>query len=144
MSRRGISELIGDIHTIANSLKGRLGEGGDLQSLTDFQSQLEAWLNEARALEVQQELDTSRLRKTTELRRQIRRRGVDLRGRAAAHLQGHFGKKSQDLREFGLQPRRDPRPAAKTGPPGPEVTPPPGKTPQPGSPEPPVESDSSA
>ena len=143
MARKGISTMIGEIDAISNNLKDRLGEEG-LQFLTGLQSELEAWLAEARSLERQQEIDTGRSRQTARRRQQVQRRGVDLRGRVASHLQGHFGKKAQTLQQFGLRPRRDPRPAAKTGPPGPEVTPPPGKTPQPSSPEPPVESDSSA
>ena len=126
MARIGISTLIGDIDAVAINLKGRLGEE-PLQILAVFQTELEAWLTEARELERQQELATGRIRQTTEQRRVIHRRGVELRTRAAGHLRGVFGPKAKDLHDFGLRPRRDPRPA-KPEPPSPEETPQPTST----------------
>jgi hypothetical protein len=120
MARVGISTLIGDIDAIANNLKGRLGEP-PLQHLVGLQSELEAWLVEARALERQQELDTGQIRRTSERRRKIHGNDVELRGRATTSLQGLFGKKAKDLHDFGLRPRRDPRPAKSQ--PSPEPTP---------------------
>jgi len=126
MARIGISTLIGDIDAVAINLKGRLGEE-PLQILAVFQTELEAWLTEARELERQQELATGRSRQTTEQRRFIHRRGVELRTRAAGHLRGVFGPKAKDLHDFGLRPRRDPRPA-KPESPSPEETPQPTST----------------
>jgi hypothetical protein len=137
MARIEISTLIGDLDAIANNLKGRLGEE-QLQILTGFQAELEAWLVEARELERQQELATGHLRQTTERRQLTQRRGVELRSRAAGHLRGVFGPKAKQLHEFGLRPRRDPRPVKKARQPAP-----PGPTPQPTSPESPGEPGSS-
>ena len=121
MARIGISTLIGDIDAVAVNLKGRLGEE-PLQILTGFQAELKAWLAEARELERQQELATGRIRQTTEQRRVVHQRGVELRTRAAGHLRGVFGPKAKDLHDFGFRPRRDPRPA-KPEQPAPEETP---------------------
>jgi hypothetical protein len=137
MARVIISTLIGDVDTIASNLKKRLGDE-DRQVFAAIESELDAWLAEARDLERQQEIDTGQTRRTTERRQQIRRQGVELRGRAQAMLQGHFGKKAKALHDFGLQPRRDPRPAARSRRPSPEPTP------QPTSPEQPAEADSAA
>ncbi len=129
MARIGISTLIGDIDTVAINLKGRLGEE-PLQFLTGLQAELEGWLGEARELEGQQELANGRLRQTSEQRRVVHRRGLELRSRATGHLRSVFGPKAKELLDFGVRPRRDPRPA-KPEQPSPEDTPQPTTSPPP-------------
>jgi hypothetical protein len=93
-----------------------------MQHLVAFQADLEAWLAEARVLESQQELQTARLRENSAQGRLGEVRGLELRTRAAGHLLGQFGPKAKTLHEFGIRPRRPPRPA-RLEQPGPEDTP---------------------
>jgi hypothetical protein len=120
MPRQTFAELIVEIDTMSTNLRSRLGE---LPLLTPLQTDLEAWLAEARSLESQQEVYTARLRETNEKRRLAETRGIELRGRAANGLRSHFGLKSKSLHEFGVRPRRNPRPAAKAGQPAPQPEP---------------------
>jgi hypothetical protein len=59
----------------------------------------------AKGLESQQEIFEARLRETNEKRRLEEQRGVDLRSKMNAALRGHFGPKSQTMREFGFVPK---------------------------------------
>ncbi len=56
------------------------------------------------ALVVEEDLHTARLREATRRRRDLERQGVDLRARLVTGLQSFFGKRSQELRQFGVDP----------------------------------------
>lgn len=102
MPSESYAELLVSLDGLATNLKGRLGEA---PHLTVLQSDLEAWVAEARGLEAQKEIFEARLRETNEKRRNSEQRGIDLRSQLNGALRGHFGPKSQTLREFGFLPR---------------------------------------
>lgn len=118
MPRQTYSQLIVEIDALSTNLRSNLDE---VPLLSTVQTELDAWLAEARGLTSQQDVFTARLRETSEKRRLSEAKGIELRGRAANGLRSHFGIKSQSLREFGLRPRRNPRPAAKEQPPAPSA-----------------------
>jgi hypothetical protein len=102
MARESFPELLVELDTLSTNLNGRMAE---VPHLAVMQSDLEAWVAEARGLESQKEIFEARLRETNEKRRVAERRGIDLRGQLNAALRGHFGPKSQTMREFGFVPR---------------------------------------
>ncbi|HEX5759950.1 MAG TPA: hypothetical protein VF121_12230 [Thermoanaerobaculia bacterium] len=120
MPRESFPELLVELDTLSTNLKGRLG---DTPHLAVMQADLEAWVAEARGLESQQEIFEARLRETNEKRRKSEQRGVDLRGQLNAALRGHFGPKSQTLREFGFLPRGRKLAAPKPDEPPPQPAP---------------------
>jgi hypothetical protein len=123
MPERTFPELIGDLDVLNTNLKARLGE---VPHLGGLQATLEAWVIEARSLESQQEVFTARLREVNEQRRAAAARGTALRSQVRDALSGHYGPKSQTMREFGFLPRGR-RPAASReappAPPGPPTAP---------------------
>jgi hypothetical protein len=102
MPERTFPELIGDLDIVSTNLKGRLHE---VPHLAGMQATLESWVIEARSLESQQEVFTARLREINEQRRAVEARGVALNSQTRDALSGHYGPKSQTMREFGYLPR---------------------------------------
>ncbi|HVF59434.1 MAG TPA: hypothetical protein VNJ70_06440 [Thermoanaerobaculia bacterium] len=121
MAHESYPELLVALDGLSTNLKGRLG---DAPHMTVMQTDLEAWVAEARGLEAQTEIFEARLRETNEKRRVSQQRGIDLRSQLNGALRGHFGPKSQTLREFGFLPRGRKRSAKKEEPPKPEGPPP--------------------
>ena len=126
MARIGIATLVTDIDWLSTSLKNRLA-GGEVPHLAALQADIEAWLVEVRALDVQQEVSTARMREAIETRRLAEKRGLELRSRAAHQLRGHYGVKAKLLQEFGLRPltppRRTPAKTEEPAPPAPSPSP---------------------
>lgn len=87
---------------LINNVKPKLAEMPYLQGIHD---ELETLLGAAKLLESQQEEARSHLRDLTFQRREIEKRGENLRARAAAHLRASFGFTSEQLLRFGLNPR---------------------------------------
>ncbi len=91
-----------------------------------LQAELEAVIVEARGLDSRQELARSQARDLTRQRQDIEKRGESLRRRIASHLRGTFGFTSEQLVQFGVNPR--PRVARRKKPtetPAPPPAPPP-------------------
>ncbi|HEX3555325.1 MAG TPA: hypothetical protein VIA62_19035 [Thermoanaerobaculia bacterium] len=88
---------------LANTnVKPHLAEMPQVQPL---QAELEAVIVEARSLDSRQELARSQARDLTRQRQDIEKRGEDLRRRIASHLRGTFGFTSEQLVQFGVNPR---------------------------------------
>lgn len=67
--------------------------------------ELEALITEIRGLDNEQEVARMRLRELTRRRREAEQKGEALRRRVAAHLRGTFGFTSEQLIQFGINPR---------------------------------------
>ena len=68
-------------------------------------TELEGVLTEARELDSVQEVARGQLRDVTRRRQELEQRGEKLRRRLAAHLKGSFGFTSEQLIQFGINPR---------------------------------------
>ena len=68
---------------------------------------------EARGLENLRSFHEAELRETNRKRREIEKKGRELRNRVAAALQSNFGPYSERLLEFGVKPRAQRRRKAK-------------------------------
>lgn len=116
---------------IATKIAPRLGEMPFLQAI---HTDLLALIAEAEAMEAEQETIRGGLRTLSAQRTAVTRRGEELRARAAAHLKGSFGFKSNDLVQFGLLPintKGRARPVRKKKEPAEAPTVPPVETPEP-------------
>jgi hypothetical protein len=85
-----------------NSIKPHLVEMPHLQELHDG---LDEVIGEAKILDSQQEAARGSARDFTRKRQEIEQRGESLRRRVAAHLRGTFGFASDQLVQFGVNPR---------------------------------------
>jgi hypothetical protein len=96
----------------------------DMPQVQPLQAELETLIPVARSLDSSMELARSQARDLTQQRQAIEKRGEDLRRRIASHLRGTFGFTSEQLVQFGINPRprviRRKKPAAATA-----TTPPP-------------------
>jgi hypothetical protein len=70
-----------------------------------LQVELEALIGEAHDVDGRQELAWGQARDLTRQRQDIEKRGEDLRRRIASHLRGTFGFTSEQLVQFGVNPR---------------------------------------
>ncbi|HEX4964600.1 MAG TPA: hypothetical protein VF173_27535 [Thermoanaerobaculia bacterium] len=84
------------------NVKPHLAEMPQVQPL---QVELEAVIAEGRALDSQQEVARSQARDLNNQRLDIEKRGENLRRRIASHLRGTFGFTSEQLIQFGVNPR---------------------------------------
>jgi len=112
-----LAKYIADWDLLLGALKPRLG---DLPHLNTHSKELEGLLAEARSLDQEQQSLRGQLQDTVKRRRNIERRGRDLRSRLAAQLRGALGFDNDTLLGFGVPPRRARRKKAAT-----EPTPPP-------------------
>jgi len=77
----------------------------DMPQVVPLQTELESVVVEARGLDSRQELARSQARDLTRQRQDIEKRGENLRRRIASHLRGTFGFTSEQLVQFGVNPR---------------------------------------
>src|SRR5258706_9622600 len=77
----------------------------DMPQVVPLQTELESVVVEARGLDSRQELARSQARDLTRQRQDIEKRGEGLRRRIASHLRGTFGFTSEQLVQFGVNPR---------------------------------------
>lgn len=87
---------------LATGLQPHLPEMPHLQS---FYEQLLELIEEAKQLDTQQEAARGQLRELTRRRQDVEGRGENLRARIAAHLRATFGFTSEQLVQFGINPR---------------------------------------
>jgi len=86
-----------------DALKLRLAEMPDL---AEGQAQLEELINEAQGLARRQEKLRGELAKVFRQRREAEAKGEELRQRLSAAVQFKLGFKDEDLRAFGVTPRK--------------------------------------
>ena len=116
---------------IATNVEPRLAEMPHLQPL---HASLQQAIEEAEAMEAEQETIRGRLRALSKLRHDLSRRGEELRSRVAAHLKGTLGFTSNELIQYGLLPIKTEgraRPVRKKKEPAEAPTASPVETPQP-------------
>jgi len=85
------------------TLKPKLAE---MPHLTQESEDIDKLLTEVRTLDREQETLTGRLREIVRLRKAAEKRGYDLRSRVAAQIQGKLGFTNENLRAFGITPRK--------------------------------------
>jgi len=88
------------------TLKAKLAE---MPHLTQESEDIDSLLTEVRTLDREQETLTGRLREIVRLRRAAEKRGYELRSRVAAQIQGKLGFTNENLRAFGITPRKTER-----------------------------------
>jgi hypothetical protein len=96
------SERITNWDLASTNVKPHLGE---MPQVAPLATELESVVVEARGLDSRQELARSQVRDLTRQRQDIEKRGEDLRRRIASHLRGTFGFTSEQLIQFGVNPR---------------------------------------
>ncbi len=87
--------------TLTDAVAPRLEE---VPHLSDEHTDLRSAVQLIEALKVDEDLHTARLRTATERRRETEARCTDLAARITTGLQSHFGKRSQELRQFAIEP----------------------------------------
>jgi len=85
------------------TLKAKLAE---MPHLTQESADIDSLLTEVKGLDREQETLTGRLREIVRLRRAAEKRGYELRSRVAAQIQGKLGFTNENLRAFGITPRK--------------------------------------
>ncbi|MFY9820000.1 MAG: hypothetical protein WAM82_01375 [Thermoanaerobaculia bacterium] len=100
----------------SESVKPHLADMPQVQPLL---TELDALIPDARSLDTRMELARSQARDLTKQRHDIEKQGENLRRRIASHLRGTFGFTSDQLGQFGINPRprtirRKQQPAAAT------------------------------
>jgi hypothetical protein len=86
---------------LVTSLQARLGEWTFLQPLYD---ELQGLISESRGIVLQQEAARAQLHEAIGKRRDLEKRGAELRTRVASHLKAQLGFRNEQLRQFGLSP----------------------------------------
>jgi hypothetical protein len=104
-----------------DNLRPHLEEMPQVQPL---QTELQGFIDQARALDNEQEDARSKLRDLIHRRQEVERQGEIVRRRVEAHLRGTYGYTAEQLIKFGVKPR--PRvirrkPAEAETPPAPTV-----------------------
>jgi regulator of replication initiation timing len=84
------------------NLKPHLAEMPQVQPL---QTELQEHLEEARALDTQQEDLRAQLRDLVHRRQELEKQGEIVRRRVEAHLRGTYGYTAEQLIKFGVKPR---------------------------------------
>lgn len=105
MAGISFAKTVSDCELLKTALDPLLGE---MPHLTPENAELEAFLNDVKALRTRQEHLTGELRQITRLRKEAEKRGQDLRSRVASQLRGKLGFKNEQLLGFGIPPRRKP------------------------------------
>ncbi|HZF12755.1 MAG TPA: hypothetical protein VFE33_28535 [Thermoanaerobaculia bacterium] len=131
MAGQAFAEFIRRWERFNNALKPLLPQ---LPHLAADQADFEVMVAEAKELDNQQKLLRGKLQDTTQQRRAIFLKSVDLHERLATQLKGKLGLRNQNLVGFGLQPRKVPKRRKTDG-----TNPPPPVQPPQTPPPPPIE-----
>jgi hypothetical protein len=99
---KGLSTIIRSWDLLNENVKPHLTEMPQVQPL---QGELQGFLDEARALDNEQEEARSRLRNLVRRRQEVERLGEIVRRRVEAHLRGTYGYTAEQLIKFGVKPR---------------------------------------
>ncbi len=77
----------------------------DMPQVAPLQAELESLIPDARALDSRLEVVRGQARDLTKQRQDLEKRGESLRRRIASHLRGTYGFTSEQLIQFGVNPR---------------------------------------
>lgn len=103
MAGIAFAKTVADCELLMKALEPLLGE---MPHLSGEHAELEAFLDEVKALNLRQSDLTGALRQVTRQRRTAELRGQDLRSRVAAQIRGKLGFTNEELLKFGIPPRR--------------------------------------
>lgn len=98
----GLGKTVVNWQLLNDNIKPHLAEMPQVQPIA---VELEALIAEIRAIDNEQEVARMRFRELTRRRRDAEKKGEALRRRVAAHLRGTFGFTSEQLIQFGINPR---------------------------------------
>lgn len=98
---RVFSGKVNSWEVLASSMATRLDE---MPFLQPFHEELVALIAECRAVVVEQEAARAQFHIAVGKRKDLERRGEEMRTRAAAHLKAQLGFRNDELRQFGLHP----------------------------------------
>lgn len=98
----GLGKTVVNWQLLNDNIKPHLTEMPQVQPIA---VELETLIAEVRAIDNEQEVARGRLRELTRRRREAEKKGEGLRRRMAAHLRGTFGFTSEQLIQFGINPR---------------------------------------
>lgn len=98
-----LAKYIADWELLSTALEPQLLE---MPHLTGEAQQLDELINEAKALDAEQQSLRGRSLQTTRRRREVEAEGRDLRSRVIAQLRGKLGFENELLLGFGAVPRR--------------------------------------
>jgi hypothetical protein len=98
----GFGKTITNWQLLNDNLKPHLAEMPQVQPLA---AELEALIAQARGIDNDQEVARGRLRELTRRRQGAEKQGESLRRRMASFLRGTFGFTSEQLIQFGINPR---------------------------------------
>ena len=101
MPETSLADKITRWKSLGEAVAPRLDEFAHLQ---EDHTELLGAVRSIEALMVEEDLHNSRLRGATAKRRETEARCIDLAARVVTGLQSHFGKRSQELRQFGVEP----------------------------------------
>ncbi len=101
MPETSIADKVTRWKSLADAMRPRLEE---FPHLKEEHGELVAAVEAIEALIVDEDAYTARLRDTIARRRETQTRCVDIASRCTMGLQSHFGKRSQELRQFGIGP----------------------------------------
>jgi hypothetical protein len=98
----GLGRTVVNWQLLNDNIKPHLAEMPQVQPIA---VELEALIAEIRAIDNEQEVARMRFRELTRRRHDAEKKGEALRRRVAAHLRGTFGFTSEQLIQFGINPR---------------------------------------
>ena len=101
MRVRVYSQRITEWDVLVASLEARLPE---LEWMRPLHQELVDLVAELRSTVLEQEAARARFHDQVSRRMVVESRGVELRGRIAAHLKAHLGFRNDQLRQFGIDP----------------------------------------
>jgi len=77
----------------------------DMPQVQPLQAELQGFIDQARALDNEQEDTRSKLQDLIHRRQEVERQGEIVRRRVEAHLRGTYGYTADQLTKFGVKPR---------------------------------------
>ncbi|HEX5761038.1 MAG TPA: hypothetical protein VF121_17760 [Thermoanaerobaculia bacterium] len=101
MPETSIADKVTRWKTLADAMRTRLEE---FPQLAEEHAELVGEVAKMEALIVTEDAFTARLRDTFAKRRETETRCLDMAARCTTGLQSHYGKRSQELRHFGIGP----------------------------------------
>lgn len=101
MPETSIADKVTRWRSLADAMQSRIVE---YPQLAEEHAELAAEVAKMEALIVTEDAFTARLRDTFAKRRETEIRCLDMAARCTTGLQSHYGKRSQELRHFGIGP----------------------------------------
>ncbi|MEA2694419.1 MAG: hypothetical protein QOJ16_3806 [Acidobacteriota bacterium] len=88
---------------------------GDMPHLAPEQAELEALIEQAKALDSEQRVLRGKVQDATKKRRDVQLKGIELRERVAVQIKGKLGPTNKNLVSYGIRARKLPKRRKKDG-----------------------------